>query len=267
MYKRKDFTNDEISDMLSMNLDPQNLLDRKHYAEVKHLDDELKLIPHYWAEVNGQIIDPARFQFKGLIDSYPAIADDRYKAEKRRAWNKPTEITEARTAPLYHATSVENAARIINGNELHGNSFHKLNDQEYKGISLTRSLAFARSWTPGSFGGVVFELDQNKLSHNYKFLPIDYFSSDQAENTDKHERRRGESAEAEEFLLTTNLKNFDKYIISVLVTKEVAERWQGFLNTATISDQGIVRFGGKLIPQETLGYIKTILSHPKLKVI
>ena len=57
LYKKKDFTQEELRDMKRQGLDINDINDRKKYAIQKNIVDELKLIPHYWNEYNGKIID------------------------------------------------------------------------------------------------------------------------------------------------------------------------------------------------------------------
>ena len=54
---KKDFTPDELKQMKDQKYNPNNINDRYLYAKENNLLDELKYIPHYWNEFNGQIID------------------------------------------------------------------------------------------------------------------------------------------------------------------------------------------------------------------
>lgn len=87
-------------------------------------------------------------------------------------------ITEARMAPLYHGTSYDEALRILNDKCIRVNYSE---EEDTKTASLTRSLKYARKWVSdsgksGPSGAVVFELDQSKLSHNYKLIPYNFFA-------------------------------------------------------------------------------------------
>lgn len=145
-------------------------------------------------------------------------------------------LTEARMAPLYHGTSMVYFASIAdNGFEpktLHvpkkllkttGN--HKLEfgsnnpwgvkeTLDYvKGISTTRNFKFASNWAKAGAerGWVVFEFDQQKLTHRYQIKPIQYFSKDFGRarfqgNSDKNE--------FEEFIITT--KNVPLSFVKVI---------------------------------------------------
>lgn len=71
-------------------------------------------------------------------------------------------ILAAKTSPLYHGTTFENAISIIETNELRGNVS---NETETYGVSLTRNKDSA-------YDEVALILDQEKLSYNYKISPI-----------------------------------------------------------------------------------------------
>lgn len=71
-----DFTRQEKASMKMQFLDPRSKEDRIKFATKHNLIDELKRIPHYWNEYNGQIIDltgAAQFVKTGLAkDLNPA---------------------------------------------------------------------------------------------------------------------------------------------------------------------------------------------------
>lgn len=124
-------------------------------------------------------------------------------------------LTEARMAPLYHGTSVYFLEDIVK------NGIRPLTTQSNKqirirpnnvvvslstnteipvlvGVSLSRNFNFSRHY--GS--GVVLELDQQKLTQNYRIVPFNFFSSigltrRQAELGGDHKRN-----EYEEFVIT-----------------------------------------------------------------
>lgn len=92
-------------------------------------------------------------------------------------------LEEGRDAPLYHATDIMSALSIIRyGFEprtvhLSKKTLGLVNDVDdfgiekvARGVSLTRSLPFAKSW-----GAVIFEIDQRQLTQRYKVIPIQYF--------------------------------------------------------------------------------------------
>lgn len=152
-------------------------------------------------------------------------------------------LEESRSAPLYHGTSLDNAWEILKRDILQARSHHThkllgfvrgktkiaysndFSDSEkvVSGVSLTRSFQKAKS-----FGPFIFELDQIKLTHNYKILPVQYFntvSSMAGARTSRAQAlygKPGSSSEAEEFVLGS-IKNIDKYIIALHVPKGMLE--------------------------------------------
>lgn len=100
-------------------------------------------------------------------------------------------IKAARSAPLYHGTSFENAISIIETNELRGNVS---NETESYGVSTTRSKNEA-------YSHVAIILDQEKLSYNYKIHPV---YRDGIAGKDLAEER-----------LDRTIKNIRKYILGL----------------------------------------------------
>lgn len=61
-YKKLDFYKEELIEMRSLNLDPDDLNDRMRFSEIKSLTERQKKIPHYWnQDDNGLIIDLSGF--------------------------------------------------------------------------------------------------------------------------------------------------------------------------------------------------------------
>lgn len=71
-------------------------------------------------------------------------------------------IRASKSAPLYHGTTWMNAIEIIESNELRANVS---NETETNGVSFTRNSREA-------YDQVVFVIDQELLSHNYKISPV-----------------------------------------------------------------------------------------------
>ena len=139
-------------------------------------------------------------------------------------------LAEGRDAPLYHGVrEVRAIAPIVNNMELHPYTFQLARSLlkapllpigEFErgepthrarlGISLTRSLRFAKNWSK-SRDGVVFvlELDQAKLAQRYELIPLSFF---------KTWRKNPELAEAEEFLLTTQPIKVEPYLKRIWVS-------------------------------------------------
>ena len=64
LYVKKDFTPEELKQMKKAGYDPSIKKDRIQFAKENNIVDELKKIPHYWNEYNGNIIDfAAKSQF------------------------------------------------------------------------------------------------------------------------------------------------------------------------------------------------------------
>lgn len=139
-------------------------------------------------------------------------------------------LTEARMAPLYHATSYDKFLSILLDGILPRtrHSPHKLGRHHtepstgdgIQGVSLTRSLPFAKAW-----GHVIFELDQQLLAQRYKIVPFQYFQSAQypARYKESVGYNRYIKNEYEEFVITNKpipmkyVKRlyFIKYMMSV----------------------------------------------------
>ena len=86
-------------------------------------------------------------------------------------------LTESKSAPLYHATRMSYAGKILDDDVLLPSvrlGKYNLKDIE-KAVSLTRSLNTARDWVSTKAIRVIFEIDQEKLSQKYKINPINMF--------------------------------------------------------------------------------------------
>lgn len=120
-------------------------------------------------------------------------------------------LEEGRDAPLYHGTHPSAILHILDHGFKPMTTHHNeklllspkpksIEDRkESKGISLTRSLKFAKSW-----GIVVFEFDQRQLSQKYKIIPVNYWPN---------KPKTHDTYEYEEFLVTKkHILNLNKYI-------------------------------------------------------
>jgi hypothetical protein len=144
-------------------------------------------------------------------------------------------LEEGRDAPLYHALYDEYAVSAIKHNHLLAKSVHnikldikqnRLNRfREAKVISLTRNLRFALRWAGGGrVDGeykVIFELDQRKLTQNYKLISYNFFA-----NYGKHPTRKGDNElgmdeynfpknQYEESIIG-DVKNLNKYLTKIM---------------------------------------------------
>lgn len=87
-------------------------------------------------------------------------------------------LNEAKAAPLYHATDPAKAFNILKDDNLKAFPTHLgMTPGSRVAVSLTRSLETAAGWRTGenikNTSNIIFELDQQKLSHNYKIKPIE----------------------------------------------------------------------------------------------
>lgn len=143
-----------------------------------------------------------------------------------------TDLLENNRQALYHGTDIQSAELILEFNEISGNTEQQISAEQgtIYGVSLTRSLQFAIRWASkeNKIVPIIFMLDQNKLRHNYKVLPIDYFHSELVKDTGftdlpkDTERRKGQYAEAEEFLIG-DIKPLEKFLINIIVPKKHAD--------------------------------------------
>jgi len=108
-------------------------------------------------------------------------------------------IQEGRDAPLYHAAGFSTAVAIIKSNQLRGYDAP---------ISLTRSRRFAQFWNESHGGGVVFVLDQTRLSQTFRVKP----------GALGGRPRRHEAEETVDRL--TPIKPLDRYLVSIEITPE-----------------------------------------------
>lgn len=148
-------------------------------------------------------------------------------------------LKEGRDAPLYHGTEIVSSINILNKNVIHANTLHYISKIPYNGVSLTRSINFAKKW-----GSVIFELDQTLLSYSNKIIPIGVYGS----------RKSGEG-EYEEFVIN-DIKPLDKYLKSIYIRQKTANRLDNSEHFNTYIDEK--------------HYIKKkdiLLNHPLLKII
>ena len=104
---------------------------------------------------------------------------------------------------LYHATSMDHAFSILQGNIIKGNTKQKTKKGLIAGVSLTREKSFALDWN-----GVIFELDWDALRHNHKISPIDF------KHHSPHFKVKRRFA-SEEFL-EGDIENLRKYLVKVI---------------------------------------------------
>lgn len=143
-------------------------------------------------------------------------------------------LAEARMAPLYHTTNIRNAREIIEDNKLNrgwpdpSGHWHAKNGEI---ISLTRNLPFALMWK-GSYG-VVLELDQQKLSHNYKIVPFSYFARSMKGSRRFPTQRTVTTGkdydfdnQFEESIVNADVTNINKYITKIIIMERGYNRYK-----------------------------------------
>lgn len=135
-------------------------------------------------------------------------------------------LTESRSAPLYHATNPSKAYLILRDDNLAAFPTHMgMTPGSKKAVSLTRSLETAARWrtaeTIKNTSNIIFELDQQKLTHNYKIRPIEieyiwadrgYFGGDP--KTDRRNYVNKQSKLFEEFV-DRDIKPLSSYLKAI----------------------------------------------------
>lgn len=101
-------------------------------------------------------------------------------------------ITEGISPVVYHSTSFLNAYSILKSDEFRLSPTLVDNEEakhqkDFYFLSTSRHVL--GSFHSNGFGGVLFVLDGNKLSHNYKGSAVDYFYQDEDDDVDEAEDR------------------------------------------------------------------------------
>jgi hypothetical protein len=139
-----------------------------------------------------------------------------------------TYLIEGRDAPLYHATSVGNLNNMLEEKAMTAETMHRINGKNVKGTSLTRNFSYAM-WFAGAASfkagtDIIIELDQRKLTQNYKIVPVNYDYL----NSYKKAPARNMSipgkpytgSEYEEFVIGT-VRDINKYILKIHASSEI----------------------------------------------
>ena len=140
-------------------------------------------------------------------------------------------ITEARAAPLYHGTTLNNLAEILRKGVIKtGYPDKELHWPSKNGaiVSLTRSYNFAKNWAQDMSikdYWCVIELDKTKLQHNYKVVPFNFFGHEDADSNPKTRWSASKSNTGEvdrnqyEEAVTTDIKYPLRYITAVYMSE------------------------------------------------
>lgn len=154
-------------------------------------------------------------------------------------------LTEARMAPLYHATSLRKAHSILSSLTL------KANDEDGFGVpfvSFTRSFKYAQQWNDennrSATESIIFEFDQLALSRNYRLEPTNYFAigvppkfakarylnNDPVYGTNEYEER-----------IYRDVKNLDRYLVAIHIFN--------IKSSKILDDHFLIKYKGKYINQ------------------
>lgn len=131
-------------------------------------------------------------------------------------------LTESRSAPVYHATFLHNAEKILSDNVLVG-SIQDAGQSKNMGkvIFVTRSFKHARHMYGGK-GMVIFQFDQSKLKNRYKIRPIKNWP-DFRQNNHKPSYMIGRLGgnEFEEVIVADKIPYISDYITTIYVDGKV----------------------------------------------
>ncbi len=144
-------------------------------------------------------------------------------------------LTEGRDAGLFHGTTVENAALILQQGVFAPKTVHVIDKRKVAGVSLTR----LRSKASG-FGSVIFEFDQAAMvRRGDRFVPVNH--------KPKRVARPMGDTEFEEFHIGA-IENLDAILRGVWVTDRMVANYQS---------------GDTYFDRASMA---VILEHPKLRV-
>jgi hypothetical protein len=127
---------------------------------------------------------------------------------------KYIELFEGKDAPLFHGTSIRSANLIVKKDIIKSLTKHKIGDKIISGVSTSRNFNYSYIW---SVMGVVFQLNQRLLSHNYKIIPVDVFNQG-------FPKRR---FELEEFIVG-DIFPLSKYLEKIIIGKNTISKLKRF---------------------------------------
>lgn len=149
-------------------------------------------------------------------------------------------ISEVKNYPIYHGATMIVAEDIIRSGYIGGKTSHSkalisgdlgsVLDLQAKqtsanrvwGISTTRSYAFAKRWAGGK-ESVVFELDTQKISYNYRIVPVNWNSQHSKVARINHSKYpKQHENEYEEFIITNRL-GLKKYVKKIYMDSRVVD--------------------------------------------
>jgi hypothetical protein len=137
-------------------------------------------------------------------------------------------LVEKREAPLYHGTTLSKIPFILLKNMLRSSHVGP-NQTGEKAVSLTRNYDFADKWgKEGGTVGCVLQLDQSKLTHNYKLKPYNHWGSGIFHSMDTKRSRfhdfedrsiNGGANEYEEQVIG-DINNLSRYLVKIFLPNE-----------------------------------------------
>jgi hypothetical protein len=183
-------------------------------------------------------------------------------------------LTEGRDSPLYHATRLDYAERILKTNTFESKTRQRIKPIDGKspkeihgwekihGVSTSRSLKYSEYFMKMENATnffVTFELNQRLLSQAYKMVPINYNSLAHYQYNSDWTARVSSSKqtvhnEYEEFIIGA-IKNASKYITKIIVPSADILRYLKMNDNSTevppeyplISNNPKLFFDGKFI--------------------
>jgi hypothetical protein len=118
---------------------------------------------------------------------------------------------------LYHRTTPNTAANILNENILRVGGSYAFNTQVGKCICFSRDYNFVKNMSGNNY--VIFVFDRDKLATRYKLEPItDY------KNTMQFKGRYQGTSKAEEICFK-DVTNIQKYITKIVINDELFDRF------------------------------------------
>lgn len=133
-------------------------------------------------------------------------------------------LSESKGAPLYHATFIHNAEKILADNALIGTIQDQgaAADLKKRVIFVTRSFRHAKTFYGGGSSMVIFELDRKKLNSRYRIRPIKNWS-DRREGNHKPSYMTGKLGgnEFEEIIIADRITDIENYITAIHVATKV----------------------------------------------
>jgi len=118
---------------------------------------------------------------------------------------------------LYHYTSLESLVQITNSN--------MLRQMGYDGVSLTRDKNFHK-WDRESIPSECrFIIDGDKLSHNFKIEPFNYYANDKDAFNNERPYNHTPYYDEQEEVVKRPIKPLNKYVIQLQIFEKVLNEY------------------------------------------